>query len=401
MGLGAGLGKTRVAIEIKQKSKMPCLVICPAYLILNWVNEINLWSIGQPKYLAVKKGSDIPTDPKGLEYLIISYDMVKKAEHLFEFFKMVILDECPNVKSMRAQRTQFIHKAIYENNIERLHLLTGTPIKNRVAEFYSLLALCNYDPSAPDSEFLDKYPDEITFADFFSYRHEYDMDIGNKTIKIVKWDGVRNIPELKKYLAGHYIRIKTEDALDLPPVTYIDTLVSETQDTKLMDAFNAQHGSEESDGVDPRAKAESAFNKTPFTIQYARNLLEQEDCILIYSDHVAASEALAKEFGVVALNGSVPAHRRMEIAKRFQEGGGHVLVATIGALSEGVTLTRSSHLILNDYPWVPGNMEQVVRRIARLSQTKKCFVHRILGSPQDSKILDILESKQNTIDKVT
>src|SRR3990167_4999511 len=133
---------------------------------------------------------------------------------------------------MDAKRTQYIHKNIFENSIDRLIITTGTPIKNRVAEFYSLLALCYYDPRIAKPEFLDRFPDSITFADHFSYRHEYTLEINNRFIPVVKWTGLRNVKELKSYLEGHYIRIKSEET-NLPPLTEIDVPISEVQDKKL------------------------------------------------------------------------------------------------------------------------------------------------------------------------
>lgn len=399
LALNPGLGKTRVSIEIREKLKSNCLVICPSYLISNWVKELRLWAPPGTQITAIRSGKDI-YPVCDTDYLLVSYDLAQKAEHFFEWADMVVLDEAHNIKSMKAKRTEFIHKNIFENSLKRVHLLTGTPIKNRVQEFYSLISLCFYNPSVADSQFLETYPSEIDFADHFSYREEYTMEINNRFITVLKWNGLKNVDELRTHLKGRYLRIKA-DELNLPPVMYKSMLISETPDLALRDAFNTHFLNDGAGSVNPTAKAQAALKKVPFTVKYAKDLLEEAECVLIYSDHVEASEAIAREFGVRALNGTVNAATRTGLAKQFQAGEGKVLVATIKALSEGIDLTRSSHVIFNDLPWVPGDLKQVIYRIQRLGQKSHCTVHRILGSPQDEEIMYALEKKSQVIEKAT
>ncbi len=399
LGLGPGTGKTRVAIEVREKTKPNCLVICPAYLIKNWENEFKLWAPRGTVVTAFKKSSEL-YDVFDSDYVLASYDLCQKSEWLFEWAEMVVLEEAHNVKSMKAKRTEYLHRVIYENSIKSLLMLTGTPIKNRVPEWYSLLALCNYDPRIKESAFLTACPDEITFSDRFSFREEYTIEINNRFIPIVKWNGLRNVEDLKGYLKGHYLRIRSEDVLDLPPITFQDIEVTGVNDRELLAAFNAYLASGSVGDSNPTAKAEAALSTAPITVKYATDLLEQIDSLVIYSDHVAASEAIAKAFNVRALNGRVPAHTRMQAVQDFQDGEGRVLVATIGALSAGVNLTRASHMIINDESWVPGDNKQTVYRIQRLGQKSNCFVHRMV-SEASKYIRKTLIDKQLTIDAAT
>lgn len=402
LALDPGLGKSRVAIEVRENHQCNCLVICPSYLILNWVKEIKLWSDTKDVQITTFTSGKQIYEPCDSDYVITSYDLVQKAEHLFEWADMVILDEAHAIKSMKAKRSQFIHKNIYENSIKRVHLLTGTPIKNRTAEFYSLLSICHYNPLGPETQFLGIYPSEIDFADHFSYREEYTMEINNRFVTILKWNGLKNVEELKTHLEGKYIRIKSSDVLNLPPVTYKSILISDSPDKELLDAFNSHfHESKGNDSVNPTAKAEAALKKVPFTIKYARDLLEERECVLIYTDHVMSAEALAREFNVRAITGKVPSNIRSQMADKFQAGEGKVLVATIGSMKEGKDLYRSKDIILNDLPWIPGDLKQVIHRISRLGQTSPCNIHKIFGSPQDSYINDVLEEKMKTIEKAT
>jgi len=400
LALDPGLGKSLCLIEVRKRLGIKCLVVCPSYLILNWQKEIRKWDDGSAKITMFRSGKELCRADDS-DYIITSYDLVQKAEYLFEWADMVGLDEGHAIKSMKAKRTTFIHKNVYENSTKRVHILTGTPIKNRVQEFYSLLALCFYNPSVADTKFLDLFPSEVDFADHFSHREEYSIPVRNRMVTIMKWTGLKNTKELKKWLVGKYIRIKSSDVLNLPPLSYKSLLISDTPDDALLGQFNAHFEGEGNKSINPTAKAEAALKKAPFTIKYANNLLEEVDCLLIYTDHVASAEAIAAAMGVTAITGKVPANTRSAMADAFQAGQGNVLVATIGSMKEGKDLFRSHHIIFNDYPWVPGDLKQVIYRIQRIGQTSPCTVHRIIGSPQDEYIMETIQSKIETIEKAT
>jgi SNF2 family DNA or RNA helicase len=401
IALDPGLGKSRVLIEGREKLQCRCVVICPSYLIQNWVKEIRKWAPPERTITVFDEGKKI-RKVTNTDYVITSYDLAQKAPQLFEWADMIGLDEGHALKSMKAKRTQFIHKEIYENSIKRVHILTGTPIKNRVQEFYSLLAICFYNPNAPDSRFLSLYPSEIHFADKFSIREEYKLELPDgRRIPIVKWNGIKNIDELKKWLDGKYIRIRDTDIRNSKPVRYKAVQVADMNQPELLGAFTQHFENEDAGSVKPDIKLQAAEKKVPFTIKYVENLLEEVDCLLVYSDHVAPAQAIAKHFDTRAICGSMPAGMRSKMADEFQAGKGRILVATIGSLKEGKDLFRASHIVFNDYCWTPGDLKQVIKRIDRMGQKNTCTVHKILGSPQDSYISEVLEEKIKTIDKAT
>lgn len=399
LGLDPGLGKSRIPIELRESSGKKCLIVCPAYAVLSWKSEIERWRKTQAISTIIKKGNELYTIVDS-DYVVVSYGIAMKSEDLFEWPNIVVLDEGHELKSMNAKRSQYIHKNIFENSIDRLIIPTGTPIKNRVAEFYSLLALTYYDPRLEKPEFLERFPDAITFADYFSFRHEYILEVNGRFVPVVKWTGLKNVKELRDYLKGRYIRIKSEET-DLPPLTEIDVPISEVQDKKLQEAFDTYYKQEGTGNVSPQAKVDAAVRTAPATIKYVQNLLEQVEPVLIYSDHREPARIIAEAFGTVALDGQMDAHKRMKTAQEWQAGNSKVLVATIKALSQTVTLTRSNNLVLNDPPWVPGDYDQVVKRILRAGQTKPCFIHRIHGSPQSQKISKILFEKRKVINMAT
>lgn len=396
IALNMGMGKSLCALDIWLKTgRQPMLIVCPGYLILNWKLEIEKFMPDDVIGSYFSKG-DFLHYPFDSDIVVISYEMVKKAEYLFEWAKIVIADEPNLLKSMKAQRTEFFHRCIFENSIKRLHLLTGTPVKNRVEEYYSLIALCNYNPKILDSRFFNKFPDSVTFADYFSFRREYDIFVNGRRHQVIKWEGSRREDELKDLLSGIYIRLVNNAE---KPLLFKDIHVSEVNQPELLAAFEAFAADNED--VKPEIKVEAALKTAPLTAKYCRDLLEEVGQLAIYSDHVEPIRKIAESFGVRPITASTSPKIRAELAADFQAGKTKVICATIGSFSTGVTLTAANHLVLNDPAWTPGDLEQVYYRINRIGQTRQCVIHRMLGSPQAKYIYDVLEKKKQTIAKVT
>lgn len=400
IALDMGMGKTPISLGIKDRlPEERFLVVCPASIIFNWKKEIEKWLENQT-VTTFKANKDVyyPVDS---DFVILSYDMAIKHPYLFEWATTVILDEATQIKEMKTQRTQKIHQHIYENSVPRVHLLTGTPILNRVKEFYSLIALCNYNPKTGGGQFLKKFTNDIDFADRYSHRVEfekwmYDKKWGKeRRIRIVRWEGSKNVEELKTWLRGIYIR-KTSKR---PPIIYQDIFVEDFNDEALLAEF--KKFTEENTSVDSPIKRDAALKKAPLTIRYIETILKDwETPILVFTDHREPCKLIANHFGSDPITGEMSPQKRQEMANRFQEGQIPVLAATYGSMSMGHTLTASNLIVENDYPWVPGILKQTDFRINRETQKRQCYVHRILGSEQDKYILNAVLQKQNVIDKI-
>src|SRR6202000_1462090 len=113
---------------------------------------------------------------------------------------------------------------------------------------------------------------------------------------VPKWDGMRNVKELKTWLDGKYLRIKATDK-DLPPIQFKNILISKTKDKKLKYAFDNSFAGGANGSVKPDLKAEAALKKVPFTIKYIKDLIDSgRNAIVVFSDHRAPIEAIAHVF---------------------------------------------------------------------------------------------------------
>lgn len=402
IALEMGMGKSFCFISLKERlPEERFLIICPVYLAANWKREIRKLLGDDIIVSHFKRNKDVYF-PLDSDFVIVSFDIAKDNEVLFEWATCLAIDEATNIKSMSAIRTEAIHKYIYENSIKRVYPMTGTPIKNRVQEFYSLISICNYNPRTPDSPFLKRFTNEIDFADYFSFRKEfskwmYDAKSARmREIRIVKWEGLQKEDELKKWLRNIYISKKS----DMPPISYRDIFVDDFDDKELLEEFN-NYKKSDSGKTNSTAKAKAALRKAPLTCKYVGDLVDNWDTpIIIFTDHVESCKFMANKFDSPPITGEMSPSQRDSHIVRFQNGEIPVLVGTYGALAHGHTLTASNLIVQNDYPWEPGSLKQADFRINRKGQTRNCHVHRLFGSEQDNYIFHTILQKQEVLDAV-
>lgn len=393
-----GTGKTLIALSLHKKLlHNNTVVVAPAYLLANWEGEIQKF-YPDIEYKIFTSSKDVKQVP-GVTLYLISYGILKACDGLFSWADLVVADEAHFLKDIRSIRTNSFHKLVYENSVKRLVLATGTPITNRVWEFYSLMALCEYDPSKGDSAFLNKFKSYVDFADYFSFRQEYKIKQGKYHRNIVKYSGIQRAEELKQWLKRIRVRVKLEEVMSegLPGSLDRDITFSTIDNPELEQAFT-KFIVEGGDSVASDIKARAALEKVPLTIEYVKDLLSSGvEKVLVYTDHVEAATALAKAFDVSCITGKTDLNWRRRLANSFQDGDSPVLIATIGAFSTGVTLTACNNTVFNDICWTPGVLEQAKARTLRKGQKKKCFYHYIVKFSQDLKIKKALADKEKVI----
>ncbi|KAJ5630525.1 DNA repair protein RAD16 [Penicillium longicatenatum] len=172
LGDEMGMGKTIQAVSLIMSDYPqpdPTLVLVPPVALMQWVSEIKEYTDGKLKVL-VYHGSDskvrklTPTDIRKYDVIMISYSslesMFRKQEkgwartggvvkedkgviHSIHYHRLV-LDEAHSIK----QRTTGVAKACFALQATYKWCLSGTPVQNRIGEFFSLLRFLQVRPFA-------------------------------------------------------------------------------------------------------------------------------------------------------------------------------------------------------------------------------------------------------------
>lgn len=171
LGDEMGMGKTIQAVSLIMSDwpqKEPTLVVVPPVALMQWSNEIGEYTDGKLKVL-VYHGTNAKCkkmtvkDLRKFDVIMVSYnsleslhrketkgwtrgeDIIKEASPLHAItYHRLILDEAHSIKS----RTTGVAKACFALKGTYKWCLSGTPVQNRIGEFFSLLRFLEVRPFA-------------------------------------------------------------------------------------------------------------------------------------------------------------------------------------------------------------------------------------------------------------
>lgn len=405
LGDEQGLGKSLVGITCIDP---PAIVVCPATLKHNWVNEIAKW---RPELISlVITGGSPPPIPerRRANVFIINYDIVEKhVDWLVKIgAKTLIADEAHYLKNLGARWDSKLRmhapsdssprraKAFYElhRDIPKLILATGTPVMNRTKELFPLLHLCN----------KQEWNNQIAFQKRYCGAFEKETPNG----VVLDANGRTNSDELHKRITSRYLIRHTKAMVltELPPKVRTSILVPLSEKWRrayvqltrdFLDWVYAYGGP---DKVAKASRAEaltrltamrrlSANGKVDAALEWIQNHLESTGFrpLIVMGVHADAFRALGK--GLDAINaqfdadvaaGEMPAisrkirwdscigadglGKRVKVTERFQKTGDiDVLLFSI-PLATGLTLTRSQDMLFLERIWRPADQVQAEDR---------------------------------------
>ncbi|KAI1135093.1 SNF2 family N-terminal domain-containing protein [Hypoxylon sp. FL0543] len=171
LGDEMGLGKTIQAVSLIMSdypAKTPTLIIMPPVALVQWAQEIESYTNVQVKTLIFhgtnpKAKGMSAKELKNFDIIMMSYNTLesvyrkqetgfkrkegtykeKSAIHQIKFHR-VILDEAHCIKSRHSTTA----KACWALNVEYRWCLTGTPLQNRIGEYFSLVRFLKIKPFA-------------------------------------------------------------------------------------------------------------------------------------------------------------------------------------------------------------------------------------------------------------
>lgn len=397
-----GLGKTSAAIVASIESKPnKTLVICPASLKQNWKREIENYT-DKPIYICEgKKYED------SANYVIINYDIMKnfhslksKEETIIQKskFDLVIIDESHYIKSPQASRTKLINDIC--KDINKIWLLTGTPLTSRPIDYFNLLSLVDSPVSRNWMAYVRRYC------------AGYQFTVGMN--KVWNVNGASNLDELRERTSPLLLRRLKENVLDLPekiitPV-YL-TLKSKEYENVMGEYFDwVKNNPKESKSLSVqftklmKVRQIIADEKVKNTIELIQNTLEQERKVIVFSNFTGSLNKIYEHFkkNAVKLDGSSTTKQRQDSVDKFQnEDKIKVFVGNIKAAGVGITLTSGDVVIFNDLSFVPADHSQAEDRAYRIGQKNSVSVlYPIFENTIEGIIYDMLDRKKKIISTV-
>jgi SWI/SNF-related matrix-associated actin-dependent regulator 1 of chromatin subfamily A len=395
MGLGKTTSTIIASLEMGAKK---ILIICPASLKINWQREYQLYS-EKTSYVCEGKNYSEESD-----IVIMNYDIIKNFHDskdrknsiiMKSNFDLVIIDEAHYIQNVQAQRTKLINDLV--RDIDRLWLLTGTPMTSRPINYFNLLSL------------VDSPVAKNWMAYVVRYCSGYQFRVGPRKVWNVM--GASNLEELRDRTGATVLRRLKEDVLDLPEKIITPVylrLRSKLYEEVMGDYYNwYEKNPEESKNLSiqftklTQVRQVIAEEKTQHTIELAENIVEQGKKVIIFCNFTKPLETIVNHFGksAVRLDGSMSKTQRQDSVDRFQEDDNvKVFVGNIKAAGVGITLTAAEAVIMNDLSFLPSDHSQSEDRAYRYGQKNNVLVYYpIFENTIEGIIYDILNTKKRII----
>ena len=395
MGLGKTTSTIVAAIETGAKK---ILIICPASLKINWQREIENYT---DRSIYISEGKNFSQEH---DFVIINYDIIKNfhnvkkksdSQILGANFDLVVVDEAHYIKNGQAQRTKLINDLV--KNVDRLWLLTGTPMTSRPMDYFNLLSL------------VDSPVAKNWMAYAIRYCSGYQFNAGGR--KIWNVTGASNLEELRDRTSGLTLRRLKQDVLDLPDkiITPVYLRLKSKQYEEVMgDYYNwYEKNPDESKSLTvqftklTQVRQVIADEKTQQTIELAENIIEQGKKVIIFCNFTNSLDKIVQHFGktAVRLDGSMSKPDRQNSVDRFQtDDKVKVFVGNIKAAGVGITLTSGEAVIMNDLSFLPSDHSQAEDRAYRYGQKNNVLVYYpIFENTIEGIIYDILNKKKQVI----
>jgi superfamily II DNA or RNA helicase len=382
-----GLGKTVEALAaLHLDDAFPAVVVCPASMKLVWQRESERWLPGRTAVVIHGRAADgwERSGAADADLVVCNYDIVEAhARRLAERGpRAVVFDESHYCKDPRRKRTQAaiaLSAAVPDDGLRLA--LTGTPIMNRPQELVSQLRLIG------------------RLGDFGSGAR-----LGRR------FRGPAALERLHWHLRAHcYVR-RTKAAVlpQLPPkrVARVPLELDNLAEYRLAEAdVIAWLHTLPLDLRTLATRVAAALRAEQLArLNYLRRLAARGEPLVVFAHHREVQLALLDRFPEAArVTGADDAAARSAAIDAFQrDDGPPLIVCSLQAAAQGITLTRASNVAFMELDWTPARHDQAEDRCHRIGQSDAVTAYYLLAPGTiDDHMAAVVQAKRGVIGVVT
>lgn len=403
-----GTGKTCMAINTAMK--LYCkdiLIICPAIMRYVWKEEIEKWC---EKSAITIWFNTINPDlfSKGkINWTICSYDLAYRSGVLGRLqdthYDMVIYDEAHYLKNRKAKRTRAALANLWPRGTYHI-LLSGTPFTTRVIDGFNTFHKCS----------PGDFPNFYNFAERFSYIKQTPFGLD--------YYGVKQPEELSRLIRSKfYLRITKKEALPELPDKIFERIIlpsryavvpkakNEADEIRLEIERVTKFIEDGKEVIVPKSLAEhrrlQGEAKVEPIVEFVKNLLDQDIPTVLYAWHknvIAAFEDAFREYHPAVITGETSAKDRATAVDEFQQRHStNLFLGNMAAAGIGITLTRSSTIVLAELDWSPATVSQAIDRLHRIGQKNSVLIYYfVVRNSLDESLTNVVMNRARTFNSI-
>lgn len=414
-----GLGKTLQTITLLQKLKddgqlkeKAVVIVVPTGLLSNWQSEISRFA---PKLTSfIYHGTDREMPKIMPDVLLTSYGVLRSDAKVFakKHWAVMVIDEAQNIKNPSTAQCKSVKSIPADTHIA----LSGTPVENRLSEFWSIMDFVNNGYLGSLKSFGEEYAKPIQVfndencaarfrkvtAPFVMRRMKTDKNIINDLPDKIVLDEYSSLTPNQaalyhKTLEAAMAKIEEKDTSDNESLFERQGLILQMI-LALKQICN--HPSQYLKNGDLRPELSG---KVEMLLDRIEAIVDAGEKVLIFTQFREMGDMIvqfaAQRMGKAPLfyHGGCSVKQRNEMVSLFQNSREHkVFVLSLKAAGTGLNLTAASHVIHFDLWWNPAVEAQATDRAYRIGQNKNVIVHRFITKDTfEEKIDEMIQRKKH------
>ena len=410
MGLGKTIQVLSTILYLKESSNLDnesTLIIVPPTLISNWENEIKKFTPNLTYYIYHGSNRIFPLEE--YDIILTSYGVIRLDLDMFtdRTWRLCVIDEAQNIKNPNTDQTKAIKSIKAKSKIA----LTGTPIENKLMDYWSIFDFVNKGYLSTKDDFkrdyvmpIEKLEDENVLENLKTIAKPF-------VLRRLKTD-----EEIKKELPEKFVndiyctltkkQIKLYNAI-------LDEIFFDIENSKgiqrkgiilkILTALKqtCNHPAQFLDIKNPKI---SESGKMELLVNLLENILNADEKVIIFTQYVEMGKIIqklvSKKFKqeILFLHGSQTLKEKTEVINKFQEDDNYkILVATLKTGGTGLNLTAASNVIHYDLWWNPAVENQATDRVHRIGQEKDVMVYRLITKGTLEEAIDAISKRKTDL----
>lgn len=417
MGLGKTLQVITLLLRLKQEDpgqKAQVLIIVPTTLLTNWQKEFDKFApeISCCIYHGPSRVMNLETDVVLTSYGTSRSDQKELSK---KSWRALIIDEAQNIKNASTAQS----KAVKSLKSDIRIAMSGTPVENRLSEYWSIFDFTNHGYLGNQKHFIEQFaiPIELSrdqkklarflkiTAPFILRRVKTDRSVISDLPDKIENDVFASLVKEQAAIYQNVLNSLMGEIEDVPDGEKDAKIQRKGLVLKMITALK-QVCNHPSQYLKKKEYSPDLSGKAGVFVKLIENILETGDKVLVFTQYremgIILQQLIREQFDVenLFLHGGTSRKMRDEMVEQFQhDPHRRIFILSLKAGGTGLNLTAANHVIHYDLWWNPAVEAQATDRAYRIGQNRNVMVHRLITKGTFEERIDkMLKDKKQLAD---